>query len=220
MNIAGERRDHDAAGSLADELRIGAGSARVCRSRAASPARVSSSPSLASPLQSSTGGLPNSSTGCPPLAAPPLVPGSTDPASTSTSSVGRGRLDSCRGAGGVAELSRTNRRTFLLDRVQDLQTYVVWSHDPQLAPAGRAGTEGGRWWLDTVRNWVRRKGNPDLGAFLLRHVLTAADSFRQLVDASCGDGVGRNASGRPERSGGECLPFGACQPAGLALARR
>ena len=96
-----------------------------------------------------------------------------------------GRLDPIEGLEGVAELSQANRRSFLLDRIQDLQTYVVWSHDAQLAPAGKNGTEGGRWWLDAVKNWVRRKGNPDQGAYLLRHVTTAAETFRQIVDASC-----------------------------------
>ena len=185
MNIAEERRDHDAAGSLADELPYWG----WIRESLPFPCCITRSGELFAVAR----------------LTPTVLDGRTaeqldrvvhrwqrllsslDPQTRLHFYLFRrpGRLDPVEGLEGVAELSRTNRRTFLLDRVQDLQTYVVWSHDPQLAPAGRSGTEGGRWWLDTVRNWVRRKGNPDLGAFLLRHVLTAADSFRQLVDASC-----------------------------------
>ena len=96
-----------------------------------------------------------------------------------------GELAEIEGLEGVAAISQEKRRTFLLDRVQGLQAYVVWSHDPQLQSVGQNGTDGGRWWLDTAKNWMRRKGNRDQVAFLFRHVREAADAFRQLVDASC-----------------------------------
>ena len=95
-----------------------------------------------------------------------------------------GHLDPIEGLEGVAELSQEKRRRFLLGRVQDLQTFVVWSHDPRLAPLGRNGADGGPWWLAAAKSWIRKKRNPDQAAYLLRHVREAAAAFRQLVDAS------------------------------------
>ena len=116
-----------------------------------------------------------------------------------------GKLDPIEGLDGVAQLSQEKRRRFLLGRIQDLQTYVVWSHDPGLAPLGRNGANGGRGWLfDAAKSWIRRKRSPDRAAYLLRHVREAAAAFRQLVDASralAGDSTPLTILGAQEASG-------------------
>ncbi|MXX77343.1 MAG: type IV secretion system DNA-binding domain-containing protein [Holophagales bacterium] len=92
-----------------------------------------------------------------------------------------GRLAAIDGLDGVAAISQEKRRRFLERRVQDLRAYVVWSHDAQLKANARTGNAGV---LAAVREWIKNRTKPDECAFLLRHVTDAAERFRQLVDAS------------------------------------
>ena len=83
-----------------------------------------------------------------------------------------------RGAGVVA-VSGRRRRAFLADRVQRLEAYVVWAHDPGLrrvadaSGAGRIARLAG--W------WKRRRGSAP--AYLGSEIEAAAGRFRALVDA-------------------------------------
>ena len=88
------------------------------------------------------------------------------------------------GLEGVAQLSQENRRAFLLPRIQDLQTYVVWSTNPGLEQAAAHGPGGGPWLVDYARNWLRARRNPHESAYLAAELRQAANRFRQLVDAS------------------------------------
>ena len=88
------------------------------------------------------------------------------------------------GLEGVAQLSQENRRAFLLPRIQDLQTYVVWCTNPGLEQAAAHGPSGGPWPLDYARNWLRARRNPHESAYLAAELRQAAIRFRQLVDAS------------------------------------
>ena len=88
------------------------------------------------------------------------------------------------GLEGVAQLSQENRRAFLLPRIQDLQTYVVWSTNPGLEQAAAHGPGGGPWLVDYARNWLRARRNPHESAYLAAELRQAAIRFRQLVDAS------------------------------------
>ena len=88
------------------------------------------------------------------------------------------------GLEGVAQLSQENRRDFLLPRVQDLRTYVVWCTNPGLEQAAAHGPSGGPWPLDYARNWLRARRNPHESAYLAAELRQAAIRFRQLVDAS------------------------------------
>ena len=55
------------------------------------------------------------------------------------------------GLDGVAQLSQENRRAFLLPRIQDLRTYVVWCYtNPGLEQAAATGPSGGPWPLKTT----------------------------------------------------------------------
>ncbi|MDE2882277.1 MAG: hypothetical protein OXP70_10510, partial [Acidobacteriota bacterium] len=88
------------------------------------------------------------------------------------------------GLEGVARLSQENRRAFLLPRIQDLRTYVVWCTNPGLEQAAAHGPSGGPWPLDYARNWLRARRNPHESAYLAAELRQAAIRFRQLVDAS------------------------------------
>ena len=88
------------------------------------------------------------------------------------------------GLEGVAQLSQEKRRAFLLPRIQDLQTYVVWATNPGLEQAAAHGPSGGPWLVDHARNWLRARRNPHESAYLAAELRQAAIRFRQLVDAS------------------------------------
>ncbi len=95
-----------------------------------------------------------------------------------------GVLGEVTGLDGVAAVSQRNRRDFLLSRIHDLRTYVVWSHNPGLERAGRSGPRGNHWLVEYARNWLRARRNPHESVFLLAEVRQAATRFRQLVEAS------------------------------------
>ncbi len=92
-----------------------------------------------------------------------------------------GRLAAIDGLDGLAAISQEKRRSFLERRVQELRAYVVWSHDAELKAKARTGNTGV---LAAAQDWIRSRMKPDECAFLLRHVTDAAERFRQLVDAS------------------------------------
>ena len=92
-----------------------------------------------------------------------------------------GRLPAIDGLHGLAAISQEKRRRFLERRVQELRAYVVWTHDPKLKSNARTGNAGV---LAAAQDWIKTRMKPDECAFLLRHVTEAAERFRQLVDAS------------------------------------
>ena len=92
-----------------------------------------------------------------------------------------GRLAAIDGLDGLAAISQEKRRSFLERRVQELRAYVVWSHDAELKANARSGNAGV---LAAAQDWIKSRMKPDECAFLLRHVTDAAERFRQLVDAS------------------------------------
>ncbi|MCY3590742.1 MAG: type IV secretion system DNA-binding domain-containing protein [Acidobacteria bacterium] len=92
-----------------------------------------------------------------------------------------GRLAAIDGLDGLAAISQEKRRRFLERRVQQLRAYVVWSHDAELKANARTGNAGV---LAAAQDWIRSRMKPDECAFLLRHITDAAERFRQLVDAS------------------------------------
>ena len=94
------------------------------------------------------------------------------------------QLDQIEDLDGVADLSQQRRREFLAGRVQEIQTFVVWSHNPQLSQASRQAPGGLNSLIAVPRNWLRKRRNPDAAAFLRDQVELAAARFRQIVDAS------------------------------------
>ena len=83
----------------------------------------------------------------------------------------------------VAALGQQKRRAFLEERVQDVSAYVAWCHDPHLAAVSQ-GQTGGPWWRATARNWMARRRNPHESIYLQSSIESAAAGFRQIVEAS------------------------------------
>ena len=83
----------------------------------------------------------------------------------------------------VAALGRQKRRAFLEERVQDVSAYVAWCHDPHLAAVSQ-GQTGGPWWTATARNWMARRRNSHESIYLQSSIESAAAGFRQIVEAS------------------------------------
>ena len=83
----------------------------------------------------------------------------------------------------VAALGRRKRQAFLEERVQEVSAYVAWVHDPHLA-AVTAQKPGGAWWMGYARNWMARRRNPHESVYLQGEIESAAAGFRQLVEAS------------------------------------
>ncbi|MCY4646299.1 MAG: DUF87 domain-containing protein [Gammaproteobacteria bacterium] len=79
----------------------------------------------------------------------------------------------------ITALSGRQRSAFLQGRVQRLDAYVVWSHDPGLRPAAGSTRSGRLAWLARLRN-RRRKGAP---TYLASEIEAAAGRFRAMVDA-------------------------------------
>ena len=95
-----------------------------------------------------------------------------------------GVLPEVNGLDGIAALSQRKRRDFLLPRIHDLRTFVVWTHNPGLEHAGRSGPRSRHWLLESTRNWLRARRNPHESVYLLAQVRQAATRFHQLVEAS------------------------------------
>ena len=100
----------------------------------------------------------------------------------------------------VAAISQRRRRSFLSRRVQDIQTYIAWTHDPHLSSASK-GRSNQAWWKSYLQNWLARRRNPHESVYLLTEIEAAATRFRQLVDASSRPGIGLDASRTARRQG-------------------
>ncbi len=84
--------------------------------------------------------------------------------------------------GGVAGVAQVKRKEFLSKRVQDIQVYLAWAHNPRLRQAGERSSAV--WSTAYVRHWIKRKRNPHESTYLYSAVEAAAERFRQQVDAS------------------------------------
>ena len=91
--------------------------------------------------------------------------------------------DSADAPSSVAALGRQKRRAFLEERVQDVSAYVAWAHDPHLAAVSQ-GQTGGPWWKATARNWMALRRNPHESVYMDSQIQSAVASFRQIVEAS------------------------------------
>ena len=92
------------------------------------------------------------------------------------------RLSGAANTAGVAGVAHTKRREFLSRRVQDIDVYLAWAHNPKLRQAGERSTRA--WSAAYVRQWIKRKRNPHESTYLQSAVEAAAERFRHLVDAS------------------------------------
>ena len=79
---------------------------------------------------------------------------------------------------GVAAVSAWKRREFLAGRVQRLEAYVVWSHDPGLRPVA-AGSRRGL--LSPLTGWRKRRRSAP--TYLAAEIEGAADRFRAMIEA-------------------------------------
>ena len=85
-------------------------------------------------------------------------------------------------AGSVAAVGRRKRHAFLAERVQEINSYLAWCHDPGLRTVASERT-GGPWWMAYAKNWMARKRNKNESIYLYSNIQEAAASFRQLVEA-------------------------------------
>ena len=85
-------------------------------------------------------------------------------------------------ASSVAAVGRRKRRAFLSERVQEINSYLAWCHDPGLRTVASERT-GGPWWMAYAKNWMARKRNKNESIYLYSNIQEAAASFRQLVEA-------------------------------------
>ena len=79
---------------------------------------------------------------------------------------------------GVAAVSARKRRAFLAGRVQRLEAYVVWSHDPGLRPVAEGSRRG---LLSRLTGWRKRRRSAP--AYLAAEIEGAADRFRAMIEA-------------------------------------
>ncbi len=78
----------------------------------------------------------------------------------------------------IASVSGRKRRAFLAGRVQRLDAYAVWTHDPGLRSVSEESRRG---LLSRLAGWRRRrKGAP---TYLASEIEAAADRFRAMIDA-------------------------------------
>ena len=82
----------------------------------------------------------------------------------------------------VSAIARRRRKAFLGERLQDVQAYLVWCHDPGLQQATTANGRG-PWWLNYCRAWLARSRAPHEAVYLYDEIEAAAARFRQVVDA-------------------------------------
>ena len=80
---------------------------------------------------------------------------------------------------GIVAVSQRKRGAFLSSRVQQLEAYLVWSHDPRLravadGPASGRASRLTQW-------WKRRRGGAP--TYLGSEIEAAAARFRSTVDA-------------------------------------
>ena len=86
--------------------------------------------------------------------------------------------------GGVGELAQQRRREFLAARLQQIQTYVAWSHDPGLKQAVRTGPGLANAMMAGPKAWLRKRRRPDEAAYYSEEIERAAVRFGQLVEGS------------------------------------
>ena len=79
----------------------------------------------------------------------------------------------------IASLSGRKRSAFLAGRVQRLDAYVVWSHNPGLRPVGGSAGSGP---LSRLKR-LRKRGGKTGTTYLASEIESAADRFRAMIDA-------------------------------------
>ena len=80
---------------------------------------------------------------------------------------------------GIVAVSQRKRGAFLSGRVQRLEAYLVWSHDPRLRAVADGPTSGSASRL--MQWWKRRRGGAP--TYLRSEIEAAAARFRSTVDA-------------------------------------
>ena len=80
---------------------------------------------------------------------------------------------------GIVAVSQRKRGAFLSGRVQQLEAYLVWSHDPRLRAVADGPTSGRASRL--MQWWKRRRGGAP--TYLRSEIEAAAARFRSTVDA-------------------------------------
>ena len=90
------------------------------------------------------------------------------------------RAESPQGIGSdIASLSGRKRGAFLAGRVQRLDAFVVWSHNPGLRPVGGSSGSGP---LSRLKR-RRKRGGKTGTTYLASEIEAAADRFRAMIDA-------------------------------------
>ena len=78
----------------------------------------------------------------------------------------------------IASVSGRKRSTFLAGRVQRLDAFVVWSHNPGLRQVGSSGSGP----LSRLKR-RRKRGGKTGATYLASEIEAAADRFRAMIDA-------------------------------------
>ena len=86
--------------------------------------------------------------------------------------------------GDVGELAQARRREFLASRLQRIETYVAWCHDPGLRRATRHAPGLLNAALAGPKSWLAKRRRPHEAAYYAEEIERAAGRFRQLVEAS------------------------------------
>ena len=92
--------------------------------------------------------------------------------------------DPVEATGGVAELAQRRRRDFLASRLQRIDTYVAWCHNPRLKRAARHAPGLLNALVGGPKKWLDARRRPDEAAYYAEEIQRAASRFTQLVDAS------------------------------------
>ena len=79
----------------------------------------------------------------------------------------------------IASLSGRRRSAFLAERVQQLDAFVVWSHDPGLRSVGRGSGAGP---FSRLKR-LRKRGGKTATTYLASEIEAAAGRFRAMIDA-------------------------------------
>ena len=79
----------------------------------------------------------------------------------------------------IASLSGRKRSAFLAGRVQRLEAFVVWSHDPGLRPAGGGSGPG----ILSRLARIRKRRGKTAATYLASEINAAAGRFRAMIDA-------------------------------------
>ena len=80
---------------------------------------------------------------------------------------------------GIVAVSQRKRRAFLSGRVQQLEAYLVWSHDPRLRTVAD-GPASGR--VSRLTQWWKRR-RASAPTYLSSEIEAATARFRATVDA-------------------------------------